>query len=140
MGRVKRPVQRVIVIALALMLVVPVGVIGIGQLLGPGPEEQAIENPDERPTADPAEQPPKPDLPRPEEPAGLTEQSADSLDGRRITVRVGAGEARVVVPDGLLVRVDAAVEYAGGIDLEGQDRDVWLFLGAACAVLRARDL
>lgn len=53
----------------------------------------------------------------------LTEQSADSLDGRRISVRVGAGEARVVVPDGLLVRVDAAVEYAGGIDLEGQDRD-----------------
>lgn len=77
MGRVKRPVQRLIVIALALMLVVPVGVIGIGQLLGPGPEEQAVENPENRPTADPAEQPPQPDLPRPEEPAGMTAQSAE---------------------------------------------------------------
>jgi hypothetical protein len=76
-GRVKRPVQRLIVIALALMLVVPVGVIGVGRLLGPSPEEQAIENPENRPTANPAEQPPKPDLPRPEEPAGLTEQTAE---------------------------------------------------------------
>lgn len=80
MGRVNRPVQRVIVIALALLLVVPIGVIGIGQLLGPSPQEQATEdsqNPQNRPTADPADQPPRPDLPRPEEPAGLTEQTSE---------------------------------------------------------------
>ena len=73
-GRVKRPVQRLIVVALALLLVVPLGAVGLSQLLGPGPEEQAVENPENRPTADPAEQPPRPELPRPEEPAGLTEQ------------------------------------------------------------------
>ena len=81
MGRVNRPVQRVIIIALALLLVVPLGVMGLGGLLGPGGEEQAeqspAENPENRPTADPAEQPPRPDLPRPEEPAGLTAQDAE---------------------------------------------------------------
>lgn len=77
MVRVNRPVQRVIIIALAVLLVVPLGAVGLGQLLGPGPEEQAVENPENRPTVDPAEQPPRPDLPRPEEPAGLTEQSAE---------------------------------------------------------------
>ena len=38
-GRVKRPVQRLIVVALALLLVVPLGAVGLSQLLGPGPEE-----------------------------------------------------------------------------------------------------
>ena len=82
MVRVNRPVQRLIVVALALVLLVPVGALGISQLLNPGgQEEQASENaadpgnPENRPTADPAEQPPRPDLPRPEEPAELTEQS-----------------------------------------------------------------
>jgi hypothetical protein len=80
--RVKRPAQRLIVVALALVLLVPVGALGISQLLSPGGQEQASEsatdpgNPENRPTADPAEQPPRPELPRPEEPAGLTEQSA----------------------------------------------------------------
>ena len=84
-GRVNRPVQRVIIIALALLLVVPLGVMGLGGLLGPGGEEQAgqsptsqdPEDPENRPTADPAEQPPRPDLPRPDEPAGLTQQDAE---------------------------------------------------------------
>ncbi len=40
-----------------------------------------------------------------------------ALDGRSVSVRIGAGEARVVVPDGVLVRVDAEVAYAGAIDL-----------------------
>ena len=82
MKPVNRPVQRLIVVALALVLLVPVGALGISQLLNPdGQEEQASEsagdpgNPENRPTADPAEQPPRPDLPRPEEPAELTEQS-----------------------------------------------------------------
>jgi len=83
-GRVNRPVQRVIIIALALLLVVPLGVMGLG-LLNPGGEDQAgqspaAENPENRPTADPAEQPPRPELPRPEEPAGLTEQSAQGAE------------------------------------------------------------
>lgn len=60
---------------------VPLGVMGLGGLLGPGTEEQATqeqaaEDPSDRPTVDPAAQPPRPELPRPEEPAGLTEQSA----------------------------------------------------------------
>lgn len=82
MEPVNRPVQRLIVVALALVLLVPVGALGISQLLNPGgQEEQASENaadpgnPENRPTADPAEQPPRPDLPRPEEPTELTEQS-----------------------------------------------------------------
>src|SRR5699024_5604206 len=84
-GRVNRPVQRVIIIALALLPVVPLGVMGLGGLLGPGGEEQTEQDPtaqdpqdpEDRPTADPAEQPPRPDLPRPDEPAGLTQQSAE---------------------------------------------------------------
>jgi hypothetical protein len=79
--RVNRPVQRLIVVALALVLLVPIGALGISQLLNPDGQEQESEsaadpgNPENRPTADPAEQPPRPDLPRPEEPAELTEQS-----------------------------------------------------------------
>ncbi|ATG53840.1 hypothetical protein CFK41_02865 [Brachybacterium ginsengisoli] len=90
MDRVNRPVQRIVVIVLALLLVVPAGVFGIGQLLGPGDGDQPgttaaenPENPENRPTADPADQPPRPDLPEPEAPAGLTDQSED---GARATV------------------------------------------------------
>ncbi|WP_304502251.1 DUF6318 family protein [Brachybacterium sp. FME24] len=78
-----RPAQRIIIAVLALLLVVPIGVIGLNSALGPRDEEQqpeatsAPENPENRPTADPADQPPRPDLPRPEEPAGLTEQSPE---------------------------------------------------------------
>ncbi|MGP9538395.1 DUF6318 family protein [Brachybacterium sp. AOP43-C2-M15] len=78
----KRPVQRLIIIALALLLVVPLGVMGIGQVLNPGAEseEQAVEGQDDRTTVDPDEQPPRPELPRPEEPAGLTEQSSEGAE------------------------------------------------------------
>ncbi len=82
-GQVNRPVQRLIIIALAVLLVVPLGVMGLGQLRGPSSEQQTVENgqdpqnPGDRPTADPAAQPPRPELPRPAEPAGLTEQSAE---------------------------------------------------------------
>lgn len=91
--RVNRPVQRIVVIVLALLLVVPAGVFGIGQLLGPrdggqpgttaGENPENPENPDNRPTADPADQPPRPDLPKPAAPAGLTDQSEA---GARATV------------------------------------------------------
>lgn len=85
MGGVNRPVQRLIVIALALLLVVPIGALGLSRLMGSSGEEQAAQestqeaaqNPDDRPTADPADQPQRPDLPRPEEPAGMTEQTAE---------------------------------------------------------------
>ncbi|AXK46143.1 hypothetical protein DXU92_03100 [Brachybacterium saurashtrense] len=80
MERVNRPVQRLVVVALALVLLVPVGAIGVSQLLGSGGTQQpaeTAENPDDRPTVDPAEQPPRPELPRPEEPAAMTEQSAE---------------------------------------------------------------
>lgn len=82
-GQVNRPVQRLIIIALAVLLVVPLGVMGLGQLRGPSSEQQTVEsgqdpqNPENRPTADPAAQPPRPELPRPAEPAGLTEQSSE---------------------------------------------------------------
>ncbi|MBP2408949.1 DUF6318 family protein [Brachybacterium fresconis] len=83
-----RPVQRIIIAVLALVLVVPIGVIGLGSVLGPGDDEQqkAAEssadpaNPDNRPTVDPADQPPRPDLPRPDEPAGLTEQTPEGAE------------------------------------------------------------
>lgn len=82
MVAVNRPAQRLLLIVLALVLLIPVGVIGLGGVLGGGSdgtdtaEETATVVADDRPTVDPAEQPLRPDLPRPEEPAGLTEQSA----------------------------------------------------------------
>lgn len=83
MVRVNRPVQRLIIAVLALILVVSVGAVGISSLTGnnPGDDQRSDEptaaNPDDRPTADPADQPQKPEVPRPEEPAGLTEQTSD---------------------------------------------------------------
>lgn len=83
MVRVNRPVQRLIIAVLALILVVSVGAVGISSLTGNNPsdenqgEQPTAANPDDRPTADPADQPPKPELPRPEEPAGLTEQTSE---------------------------------------------------------------
>ncbi|APX34797.1 hypothetical protein BH708_10165 [Brachybacterium sp. P6-10-X1] len=82
-----RPVQRIIIAVLALVLVVPIGVIGLGSVLGPDDEQQqatgnpdASANPDNRPTVDPADQPPRPDLPRPDEPAGLTKQTPEGAE------------------------------------------------------------
>lgn len=83
----KRPAQRIIVAVLALVLVVPLGVIGLGSVFGPDDAEQQQQkaaespaNPDNRPTVDPDDQPPRPELPRPEEPSGLTEQSAEGAE------------------------------------------------------------
>src|SRR5699024_1793954 len=82
-GRVNRPVQRVIIIALALLLVVPLGVMGLGGLLGPGGGGQAEQDPPAQGprgparTPRPAANPPRPAPPRPDEPAGLTQQSAE---------------------------------------------------------------
>ncbi|WP_232820221.1 DUF6318 family protein [Brachybacterium sp. YJGR34] len=79
----KRPAQRLVVIALALLLVVPIGAVGLSQLLGPDQEDPAAESSapvDQRPEVDPADQPPRPELPRPEEPAGLTEQTAEGAE------------------------------------------------------------
>lgn len=85
MVRVKRPAQRLIVIVIAMILVIPIGALGLNELMGPRTEEpdpSAEEQPDEqpeddRPTVDPAVQPQRPEIARPEEPAALTEQSAE---------------------------------------------------------------
>src|SRR5699024_10718677 len=79
--RVNRPAQRLIIIVIALVLVIPIGALGLNQLMGPRTEEpdpSAEEQPeDNRPTVDPAVQPQRPEISRPEEPAALTEQSAE---------------------------------------------------------------
>lgn len=83
-----RPVQRLVIIVLALLLVLPLGFMGLNQVLGPRGEEQTDEqagqqtdqNPEDRPTADPEQQPARPELPRPDEPAGLTEQSSEGAE------------------------------------------------------------
>ncbi|KQT94084.1 hypothetical protein ASG49_03980 [Marmoricola sp. Leaf446] len=46
-----------------------------------------------------------------------------ALDGRRVAVRIAAGEARVLVPEGVAVRVDAEVAYAGSIDIGDRHRE-----------------
>jgi Family of unknown function (DUF6318) len=80
-GRVNRPVQRIIVAVLALLLVVPLGVFGASTLLNPDAEEDAEQTAqtapaqDDRPTVGPSQQPPRPEVSRPDEPAGLTEQT-----------------------------------------------------------------
>lgn len=62
MVRVNRPFQCLVVVALTLVLLVPVGAIGISQLLNPDGQEQEspsatdADNPENRPTVDPAEQ------------------------------------------------------------------------------------
>jgi len=85
--RVKRPAQRLIIIVIALVLVIPIGALGLNELMGPrteepdptqGPEASAEGQPeDNRPTVDPAVQPQRPEIARPEEPAALSEQSAE---------------------------------------------------------------
>lgn len=61
------------------MLVVPLGAIGISSVMNPGGDEEQQTQPaaDDRPTVDPAQQPPRPEVPLPAEPAGLTEQTAE---------------------------------------------------------------
>ncbi|WP_172833889.1 PspC domain-containing protein [Nocardioides scoriae] len=43
-----------------------------------------------------------------------------ALDGRTVRVDVGVGEARVLLPEGVVARVDAEVAYAGSISVDGQ--------------------
>lgn len=92
MAQVKRPVQRIIIIVIALVLVIPIGALGLSELMGPGPDEQNSdeqapsaeqqqqqqqEQEDNRPTVDPEQQPPRPEVERPAEPAALTEQTEE---------------------------------------------------------------
>lgn len=78
-GRVKRPAQRLVVIVLALLLMIPIGAIGISQLAGSDSEETATVE-DGRETMDPAEQTPRPEVPEPEVPAATQEQSAEGAE------------------------------------------------------------
>lgn len=83
MGRVKRPVQRIIIVALALMLVVPIGIFGVTQFNGgDGDQEPSAgeETTDTRPTVDPAEQPPRPEIAAPEPPAAMAEQTTEGAE------------------------------------------------------------
>lgn len=77
-GRVKRPTQRIVIIVLALLLMIPVGVIGIGQLGGDSSQEAQTEDP--RPTVNPSEQKPRPEVAMPEAPAVMQEQSAEGAE------------------------------------------------------------
>lgn len=84
MVRVNRPVQRIVIAVLAILLVVPLGAVGITSLMNPDADEQETaqdqgqEQPtDDRPTVDPAQQPPRPEVAKPEAPAGLTEQTPE---------------------------------------------------------------
>lgn len=88
MERVNRPAQRIIIAVLALVLVIPLGAIGISSLMNPGDDPSAAEqqqNPaDTRPTMDPADQPPRPEIAQPEPPAAMREQTSE---GAQATVR-----------------------------------------------------
>jgi len=86
-GRVKRPVQRIIIVALALMLVVPIGIFGVTQFSGGGGEQGGGQDPsagqesaDTRPTVNPAEQPPRPQITAPEAPAVMAEQTTEGAE------------------------------------------------------------
>ncbi|MCT1385432.1 DUF6318 family protein [Brachybacterium sp. p3-SID1565] len=77
-----RPVQRLVIIVLALLLVLPLGYMGITGLMG-GPSgqdpssSQGQQDPaDDRPDVDPADQPQRPEIAKPEPPAAMTEQTA----------------------------------------------------------------
>lgn len=71
-----KPGQRLVVIVLALLLALPLGIAGIGALRGGDSSSQDTPVPEGRRAMDPADQPPRPELPRPEDPPELTEQSA----------------------------------------------------------------
>lgn len=78
MGRVSKPAQRIVVLILALVLMLPVGIFGISELMGPSESEQAAQQDDEaqeRRTVDPSTQPARPQLESPEEPAAVREQT-----------------------------------------------------------------
>lgn len=83
MGRVKRPVQRIIIVALALMLVVPIGIFGVTQFGGGDGDQDptvAEETTDTRPTVNPAEQPARPEIAAPEPPAAMAEQTTEGAE------------------------------------------------------------
>ena len=78
LARVSRPVQRIIIVVLALLLVIPIGMFGIAQLgqNGDPSSTSATASEDDRPTMDPAEQSARPEIAKPAAPAAMQEQSA----------------------------------------------------------------
>lgn len=81
MGRVSKPVQRIVIIVLALVLVLPIGFFGLSELIGPReqPSASPTDGPD-RPAVDPADQPPRPEIPKPAEPAAMTQQTPEGAE------------------------------------------------------------
>lgn len=81
LARVNRPFQRIVIVVLALLLVIPAGILGIGQLTGGSGDPTAgtatATTEDPRPTMDPADQTPRPEVAKPEAPAVMKEQTAE---------------------------------------------------------------
>lgn len=82
-----RPAQRIVIIVLAILLVVPIGALGLSGMLGGDDEPSATqvptgpaEQPDNRPTMDPADQPPRPEIAKPEAPAVMAEQTPEGAE------------------------------------------------------------
>lgn len=75
-----KPAQRIVVIALAVLLIAPIGAFGIFQMMGPEPQQgPSATSPvpdEERATVDPAQQPPRPRIAKPAEPAAVRERTA----------------------------------------------------------------
>lgn len=76
--RVTRRTQRLIVIVLAVLLILPVGAVGLGQLLGPRSGDDEVQ--DTRAAVDPSDQPSRPQVQAPEEPAAMHEQTAEGAE------------------------------------------------------------
>ncbi|MCL6423095.1 DUF6318 family protein [Brachybacterium sp. JHP9] len=78
--------QKVVILVVALVLVLPLGAVGLLQAFGPGEGDvpAATAPADTRPAVDPASQPSPSPTTAPALPAGLTEQSAD---GAQATAR-----------------------------------------------------
>lgn len=76
--------QKIAIALVAVLLIVPLGVVGMQQLF-PKQEASAPADPDDtRPAVDPASQPQKPELDKPDAPAAMTKQSGK---GATATVR-----------------------------------------------------
>lgn len=79
MGRVRRPLRSFVVIVLALLLMVPIGVMGLSGVLGGGDDAEptvSVNTEDNRPTVDPDSQPPRPEIAKPAEPDAVRVQDA----------------------------------------------------------------